>query len=115
MLQYVSLQSYAKIARVTAIYRLTTGQQKGINMLRIYCSRLHASTQDTVYESTVIPLEVCCSPNADPFCPLHLVSNFYMFELRIYGNILLCIASWKYINPSQVSEDSVHMSVCLSQ
>ena len=38
MLQYVSLQPYAKIARVTALYRLTTGQQKGINMLSIYCS-----------------------------------------------------------------------------
>ena len=67
------------------------------------CSKLHTSTQDTVYQSTVIPLEVCCSTNEDPFCPLHLVSNFYMFELRIYGNILLCIASWKYVNPSIVS------------
>src|SRR4029434_1172638 len=63
MLQYVSLQSYAKIARVTALYRLTTGQQKGMNMLRIYCSILKCkSTQDTVYQSTVIPQEVCCSP-----------------------------------------------------
>ena len=26
------------------------------------CSKLHTSTQDTVYQSTVIPLEVCCSP-----------------------------------------------------
>ena len=38
MLQYVSLQPYAKIACVTALYRLTTLQQKGMNMLRIYCS-----------------------------------------------------------------------------
>ena len=30
--------AYAKIARVTALYRLTTLQQKGMNMLRIYCS-----------------------------------------------------------------------------
>ena len=26
------------------------------------CSKWHTSTQDTVYQSTVIPLEVCCSP-----------------------------------------------------
>src|SRR4029434_5299282 len=116
MLQYVSLQPYAKIARVTALCRLTTAQQKGMNMLRIYCSILKCkSTQDTVYQSTVIPLEVCCSPNADSFCPLFLVSNFDMFELQIYGNILLCIASWKYVNPSHLSEDSVHMLVCFSQ
>ena len=38
MLQYVSLQPYVKIAHVTAQYRLTTLQQKGMNMLRIYCS-----------------------------------------------------------------------------
>src|SRR4029434_5475657 len=55
MLQYVSLQPYAKIARVTALYRLTTLQQKGMYLLQY-------STQDTVYQSTVIPLEVCCSP-----------------------------------------------------
>ena len=64
MLQYFSLQPYAKIARVTALYRLTTLQQKGMNMLRIYhkCRKLDTSTQDTVYQITVIPLEVCCSP-----------------------------------------------------
>ena len=38
MLQYVLLQPYAKTASVTALYRLTTAQQKGMNMLRIYCS-----------------------------------------------------------------------------
>ena len=42
MLQYVSLQPYAKIARVTALYRLTTLQQIGMNMLRIYCSISYA-------------------------------------------------------------------------
>src|SRR4029434_368116 len=60
MLQYVSLQPYARIACVTALYRLTTLQQKGMNMLRMQYfqrSKLH-----TVYQSTVIPLEVCCSP-----------------------------------------------------
>src|SRR4029434_1473274 len=44
MMQYVLLQPYARIACVTALYRLIT------------------SPQDTVYQSTVMPLEVCCSP-----------------------------------------------------
>ena len=34
--------------------------------------------------------------------------------LNFAFTVLLCIASWKYVNPSQVSEDSVDMSVCLT-
>src|SRR4029434_10277129 len=78
-------------------------------------SKLHTSTQDIVYQSTVIPLEVCCSPTV---MLIHSVlciwCQTYMFELRIYGNILLCIASWKYVNPSQVSEDSSYVGVPLT-
>src|SRR4029434_2427495 len=45
-------------------YYITTKRHEYATYLLQYfqCSKLHTSTQDTVYQSTVIPLEVCCSP-----------------------------------------------------
>src|SRR4029434_1909775 len=45
-------------------YYITTKRHEYVTHLLQYfqCSKLHTSTQDTIYQSTVIPLEVCCSP-----------------------------------------------------
>ena len=65
MLQYVSLQSYAKIARVTALYRLTTGQQKGINMLSIYCSISKMQCKGECYRKCEVQTCKSLTPNAE--------------------------------------------------